>query len=314
LSGIEQELVSVAEAAFAHESQFDRFGPSNFWMRFLVFLNDLSLYLLRRSLPGARRAQNAIGPLVRLYDELKIERPDVIAFVKESALELADIPESLPEMPWASEISPAEAEAIPNMLEVDAMRYYVWLGRTLDPVGAVVEVGSWMGGSTACLASGLRQNPRLGERKLHVFDSFIWRDWMAQFATDPRLPMQYHDGDDFLETFLINCASFRDLLEITRCELNSEGERSPLTSPQWDRGPIGALVVDHSDYYGANAEAWTVFAPFFVPSRTIIVFNQYGNLRAEDLRRFCRDHRHELAPLHHLACSGRAFLFNGQAS
>jgi hypothetical protein len=314
LSEIEQNLARVAEAAFAHESQFDRFGPSNFWMRFLVFLNDISLYLLRRSLPGARRAQNAIEPLVRLYDEFTIERPDIIAFIKESALELADAPESLPGMPWKSESPPAEVEKIPNMLEIDAMRYYVWLGRTLNPAGAVIEIGPWMGGSTACLAAGLRKNFRLGGRKLHVFDSFIWRDWMAQFASDPLLPTRYHDGDDFFEAFLINCAPFHDLLEITRCELISDGEQSLLTPPQWDHGPIGALVVDHSDHYGANAAVWTVFAPFFIPNRTIIVFNQYGNLRAEDLRRFCRDHRGELAPLHHLACSGRAFLFTGQSS
>jgi hypothetical protein len=314
MSEIERNLASVAEAAFARESQFDRFGPSNFWMRFLVFLNDLSLYLLRRSLPGARRAQNAIGPLLRLYNELAIKRPDIIAFIIESELELADIPESLPEMPWTSERPPAEVEKIPNMLEDDAMRYYVWLGRTLDPVGAAIEIGSWMGGSTACLASGLRQNFRLKERKLHVFDSFIWRDWMAQFATDPTLPTRYHHGDDFFEAFRTNCAPFYDLLEVTRCELISNGESSLFRPLRWDCGPIGALVVDHSDQYGANVAVWTVFAPFFVPNRTIIVYNQYGNLRAEDLRRFCRDYRSQLAPLHHLACSGRSFLFTGHSS
>jgi hypothetical protein len=311
MSEVEKKLVNVAEVAFEHESRFDRFGPSNFWMRFLVFLNDLSLYLLRRSLPGARRAQNAIPPLLRLHGELAIARPDIVTFIMESALELADIPDSLPEMPWASESPPVEVEEIPNMLEIDAMRYYVWLGRTLDPAGAVIEIGSWMGGSTACLAGGLRQNLRLGERKLHVFDSFIWRNWMAQFATDPLLTARYRDGDNFIDAFLDNCAPFYGLLEVTQCEL---GEGSVLAPPRWDRGPIGAFVVDHSDRYEANAAAWTIFAPFFVPGRTIVVFNQYGNLRAEQLRRFCRDHRNELAPLHHLACSGRAFQFTGQSS
>jgi hypothetical protein len=314
MNEIEQKLANVAEAAFAHESLFDRFGPSNFWMRFLVFLNDLSLYLLRRSIPGARRAQNAIPSLLRLHGELAIKRPDIVSFIMESALELADISDSLPAMPWTSERPPVEIEGIPNMLEIDAMRYYVWLGRTLDPAGAIIEIGSWMGGSTACLASGLRQNSRLGERKLHVFDSFIWRNWMAQFTTDPLLPARYRDGDNFIEAFFDNCAPFHDLIEVTQCELPSRGERSGLAPPRWDRGPIGAFIVDHSDQYEANATAWTVFAPFFVPGRTIVVFNQYGNLRAEELRRFCRDHRNELAPLHHLACSARTFQFTGQTS
>ena len=312
MSGIEQKLASVAEAAFAHECQFDRFGPSNFWMRFLVFLNDLTLYLLRRSLPGARRAQNAIGPLLRLHREQSIRRPDILSFIKESALELSDIPDSLPAMPWARQNLPLEVKEIPNMLEIDAMRYYMWLGRTLGPVGAVIEIGAWMGGSTACLASGLRQNLRTRERKLHVFDSFVWRSWMAQFAVDPLLHARYRDGDNFIDAFLNNCAPFQDFLEVTQCELSSHAEGS--APPQWNRGPIGALVVDHSDRYEANATVWTLFARFFLPDKTIIVFNQYGNLRAEELRRFCRDHRNELAPLHHLACSGRAFLFTGHRS
>jgi hypothetical protein len=311
MSAIERQLAEVAEAAFDHDSRFDRFGPSNFWMRFLVFLNDLSLYLLRQSLPGARRAREAIPPLLRLVDELGIARPDIIAFITESALELADIPNSLPAMPWADESLPPELEQIPNMLEIDAMRYYVWLGRTLDSAGAVIELGAWMGGSTACLANGLRQNSRYRNCKLHVFDSFIWGNWMAQFATDPALPARYRAGDNFMDAFLRYCTAYLDVLEVTQCELTFDSDGSGLAPARWDRGPIGAFVVDHSDRYAANVKAWTVFAPSFVPGRTIVVFNQYGNLRAEELRRFCRDHRNELTPLHHLACSGRSFRFTG---
>jgi hypothetical protein len=314
MSEIEQKLESVAEAAFEHECQFERFGPSNFWMRFLVFLNDLSLYFLRRSLPGARRAQSAIGPLLRLHREQSINRPDILSFIKQSALELSAIPDSLPAMPWAKEILPPEANEIPNMLEIDAMRYYVWLGRTLGPGGAVVEIGSWMGGSTACLISGLRLNLRISEPKLHVFDSFIWRNWMCQFATAQVLRARYQEGDSFTDSFFENCAPFQELLEVTRCELWSKSADSGLPPPRWDRGPISAIVIDHSDRYEANASVWALFAQFFIPDKTIVVFNQYGNLRAEELRRFCRDHRRELMPLHHLACSGRAFLFTGRLS
>ena len=312
MSDLERQLAEIANAAFDHDSRFERFGPSNFWMRFLVFLNELSLYLLRRSLPAGRRAREMIGPLLRLHDELAIARPDILAFIGESAIELADISDRcLPAMPWSGEDLPAEAQHIPNMLEPDAMRYYAWLGRTLDPAGDVVELGSWMGGSTACLASGLRRNPRYRDRKLHVFDGFIWRKWMAQYATDPALPARYRDGDSFMGAFLDYCAGFRDLLAVTQGALPPDDGNGGATPIRWAGGPIGAFVVDHSDRYEANVRAWAVFAPSFVPGRTVVVFNQYGNLRAEELRRFCRDHRNELSPLHHLACSGRAFQFTG---
>jgi hypothetical protein len=313
MSEIERDLANVAEAAFEHDSRFDRFGQSNFWMRFLVFLNDLSLYLLRRSLVGGSRALSAIPPLLRLHDELAIGRPDIVAFIMENALELDEIPDALPAMPWVNETPPVEVEGISTMIELDAMRYYSWLGRTLDVTGAIVELGPWMGGSTTCLASGLRTNSRLGKHKLHVFDSFIWRNWMAQFATDPALLARYRAGDNFIEAFHQNCAAFHDLIEVTQCELSSSGAGAGLLPLRWSRGPVGALIVDHSDRYEANSTAWSVFAPSFVPGKTIVVFNQYGNLRAEELRRFCRDHRNDLAPLHHLVCSGRAFRFTGQS-
>jgi hypothetical protein len=311
MSDIEQQVADLVEAAFEHDSRFERFGPSNFWMRLFVFLNDFSLYLLRRSLTGARRAKEAIPRLLHLHEELAIARPNIVAFLTESALELADVPDSLPTMPWSDENLPTELGQIPNMLEIDAMRYYVWLGRTLDSAGAVVELGSWMGGSTACLASGLQQNLRYRDRKLHVFDSFIWRNWMAQFCTDPTLPARYHEGDSFLDAFSYYCADFLGHLEVTQCEVSLDNDRNTLAVARWNGGPISAFVIDHSDRYEENDKAWTEFAPSFVPGTTIIVFNQYGNLRAEDLRKFCRDHRNELAPLHHLACSGRAFRFVG---
>jgi len=132
MSELSDRLAAIADAAFNHDSGFERFGPSNFWMRFLVFLNDLSLYLLRRSIPGGRRAREAITILLRLYRELAIARPDVLAFLEESAIELADIDTLCPQpMPWSDESVPAQAMHIPNMLEPEAMRYYTWLGRTL---------------------------------------------------------------------------------------------------------------------------------------------------------------------------------------
>lgn len=308
------ELAAIADAAFDHDSRFERFGPSNFWMRFLVFLNDLSLYLLRRSTIGGIRAKAAIPSLLRLYRELDIARPDILVFIEESANEVEDVAtRELSPMLWSEEDVPPEATQIPNMLESDATRYYQWLGRTLQPAGEVVELGCWMGGSTACLASGLRQNPHYRTRKLHVFDRFIWRGWMSQYSSDAAFGAMFRDGDCFLRAFRKYCEPFQDMLEVTQAVLPGDGADGRLPSVQWHDGPIGAFIVDHSDRYDPNVRAWDVFAPHFVPGKTIIVFNQYGNLRAEELRRFCRDRGHQLMPLHQLACAGRAFRFTSHA-
>jgi hypothetical protein len=312
MNAAEQILAGVTSDAFDHDSRFARFGPSNFWMRFLVFLNDFTLFLLRRSLPAGRRARAAILPLLRLYEEHGIARPDIQSFIKESALELAELPTfPIRKMQWAGERIPAEVERIPTMLEVDALRFYTWIGRTLDLGGTAVELGSWMGASTASIALGLRRNKSFRGRKLHVFDTFIWQDWMSQYSTDPALSARYSNGDCFIDEFLLNCKDVAEILCITRCRpetLENEGFGG---LNKWDGGPIGVIVIDHSDQYQANVQAWSMFAPSFVANKTVVIFNQYGNLRAEELRRFCRDRRRELKPLYQLDCSGRAFQFVG---
>ena len=45
------------------------------------------------------------------------------------------------------------------MLCKETLGYYRWLTRTFEGPGDIVELGPWMGSSTACLAEGLSQKP-----------------------------------------------------------------------------------------------------------------------------------------------------------
>jgi hypothetical protein len=84
------------------------------------------------------------------------------------------------------------------MLTPEERHYLYWLGAEVwSGRGCVVEIGSWLGGSTACLAAGIRASGHPAAGRLRVFDSFVWREFMAARAPLPLAP-----GDSFQPDFL----------------------------------------------------------------------------------------------------------------
>ncbi len=99
---------------------------------------------------------------------------------------------------------------IPTMITAEEQKYLYWLGAHYwQDVGHIFEIGPWLGGSTACLASGMRQRAGHPGNKLHVFDNFIWREFMAGRAALPD-----SNGDCFQPYFERNLAAFTDLTAI----------------------------------------------------------------------------------------------------
>ena len=76
------------------------------------------------------------------------------------------------------------------MVTREECRYLHWLTSShWRGEGHVVEMGPWLGGSTISLAMGMIDNPRRDGWKLHVYDNFVWREFMATatVAVDTRL-------------------------------------------------------------------------------------------------------------------------------
>lgn len=87
---------------------------------------------------------------------------------------------------------------VPTMLSPEERRYLYWLGNEVwSGRGCVVEIGSWLGGSTVCLAAGMRASGHPAAGRLRVFDNFIWREFMTARAPLPLAP-----GDSFQADFL----------------------------------------------------------------------------------------------------------------
>jgi hypothetical protein len=253
--------------------------------------------------------------LRRILNELeKSELCDlkIRSFFEETVryLEAASVRETLQRPGGEGEELSEALRRIPTMLCKDTLRYYKWLARTFEGPGDIVELGSWMGSSTACLAEGLSQNQGRERRTIHVYDSFIWRDWMKTYTEDPELrAASIREGESFLEYFWGYAEPYRDLINVHQSVLKTGTEQLPLPALEWGERQIGILVMDFAHDRASNEAMWRVFRPGFRSGSTIVVFNQFGNIPAGEVREFCREKARQLVPLHKPHGSAKAFRF-----
>lgn len=109
-------------------------------------------------------------------------------------------------------------ESVPSMISIEEQRYLYWLGESVwTGRGDVVEIGSWLGGSTLCLASGMRASGYDGAKRMKVFDNFIWREFMSE-----RAPLPLKPGASFQSFFLSNVSEYDDIVDAYRRALPDE--------------------------------------------------------------------------------------------
>jgi hypothetical protein len=199
---------------------------------------------------------------------------------------------------------------IPTMLAPETRRYYKWVAKTCEYAGDVVDLGSWMGSSTACLAEGLSENPRRKDRRVHAYDSFIWRDWMRTYTDDSQLlAANIREGECFLDYFHEYTAPFRHLINVHQSLLKTGTEQAAVPTLEWRGGPVAILVMDFAHDRASNEAMWRVFSPSFQSGSTIVVFNQHGNIPAGEVRAFCLEKASELVPLHKPCSAAKAFKY-----
>jgi Methyltransferase domain len=293
-------------------SFFDKYAADAMGMRALLMIGAVQDYF-REERPNDR---------VRLLDELRrvaneLEGSELYgrkirSFFEESIryLETESAAQTLQKPGGESEELSDLVRRIPTMLYKETRGYYKWLARTFDGPGDIVELGSWMGSSTASLAEGLSQNATKERKTIHVYDSFIWRDWMKTYTEDLELlAANIRDGDSFLDYFRNYTEAYRDMLEVHQSALKTGPEQYSLPALEWMGGRIGILVMDFAHDRASNEAMWRVFSPSFQSESTIVVFNQFGNVPAGEVRRFCREKSLELVPLHKPCGSAKAFRY-----
>jgi hypothetical protein len=294
------------------KSYFDPYAPDASWMRVLFAIGAIQSYLCEEKASEVVSLVKDLGSVLLELDESQLYDARIRSFLAESIryLETDTAADTLDRVAGENEELSGSVQRIPTMVSKETLRYYKWLARTLEHPGDIVDLGSWMGSSAACLAEGLSQNLCRKDTRIHAYDSFIWRDWMRTYTEDPGLlAANIREGDSFLDYFCRYTAPFRHLIDVHQSVLKTPTEQAALPTLEWSTGPIAILVMDFAHDHASNETMWRVFSPSFQSGSTIVVFNQYGNIPAREVREFCRDKAGELVPLHKPRSAAKAFRY-----
>ena len=176
--------------------------------------------------------------------------------------------------------------AVPTMLAHEEKQYLFWLGRSgWDGEGAVVEIGPWLGGSTVCLAMGMRGSGHDAHAALHTVDNFLWRDFMSA-----RAPLPLRNGESFEPFFLKNTAAFADIIVAharalpddsvardaeTDAKRFTEEHSVPLFDGIPGNAPISVLFIDGAKSWRGMRHLLRVLSDQLRPGKSLLVCQDF---------------------------------------
>ena len=167
---------------------------------------------------------------------------------------------SSPLTPWQLLSLPAELTRMRAMLSYEEKQYLTWLAaERFEGWGAIVDLGPWLGGSSAMLAEGLK---RQGKRNTIVsFDLFRWDYGMEAVA-----PGNLKEGDDFRHLFVREVGDYISWIE---------PRKQDLMHSSWNDGPIEILFVDAAKTWELTNAILRGFGPHLVPGRSRVVLQDF---------------------------------------
>lgn len=130
-----------------------------------------------------------------------------------------------------------ERPRIPGMTSMMVRAYLKWHAQeVLTGAGTVVDLGSWLGSTTAALAMGLSANrrPAAARTVIHAYDEFVWDPRFGHYSPPLRLG-PYEAGDSFRAEFELVVRRWSDRIAV------HEGD---LLQGEGTGEPIELLVVD----------------------------------------------------------------------
>lgn len=164
--------------------------------------------------------------------------------------------------PWRH-VTPQDlgpANAIPSMLNWQEAQLYFWIAQHMvGTEGHIVDLGAFVGGSTAYLAQGNRQ--RGGQAKVFAFDQFRASEKVKARQLYPK-GVHVFAGKDILPLA-------RDFLRPWSGQICHRKGR--IEDMPWCEGPISILVLDACKTADTMDEMAEIFFPHLMPGRSVIV-------------------------------------------
>jgi len=169
--------------------------------------------------------------------------------------------------PWLDPSAQAGSYAL-GLLGLEERKLLYQLARyTYTGEGAVVDLGSFCGASTCCLAAGLRDNPRAAGRHVDAYDSFIASEqYLVDFIRE-QFGEELEMGQPFASIFQRVTAEFADLIEVHAGDLLEES---------WPSGkPIEILFVDVAKTLALCGKVLTGFFSHLTPEQSIVIHQDF---------------------------------------
>ena len=166
---------------------------------------------------------------------------------------------------WERRVLPPAARA-PSMLTEAELNYLYWL--TADAYrgrGRVVELGCYLGGSTAALVEGMTLNPR-ARTPLLTYDAFVMDEWSNRF-----LPTPYRPGESFRPLFEIHLRDRLHRIDVREGWIPTEMTPDVERALYPEQEPIEILFIDAAKRPDVHHAILRCFGRHLVPGHAIVV-------------------------------------------
>lgn len=134
---------------------------------------------------------------------------------------------------------------LPGMLALEERQFLYWLG-VHNQGGPIVDLGTFLGLSAACMAQGMN----VGGARGHItsYDLFVYGPWCASYD----LGDGWKDGDDLVPHVRESLAALADRITLVKGDIAGK---------TWDGGPIETLFVDFTQNWKHHNHVCREFLP-----------------------------------------------------
>jgi len=162
-----------------------------------------------------------------------------------------------------------ELAQLPGTTSLTERQYLLDFARQhFTGLGAVVDLGCWLGSATIPLAAGLQGNPRAGSGAVYAYDRFRWESAMDAVVQGTPLEGRYQAGASFLAEYEARVAPWRPRVR-TRV--------ADLARATWKGDPIELLRIDAMNSWALAGAISRTFFPALVPGMSLVLYQSYGH-------------------------------------
>lgn len=188
-------------------------------------------------------------------------------------------------------------KSIPGWLSPSEQYFLNWyMEAQYQGHGAAVELGSFLGRSSAAMLDGLSRNPHEAaqNRVLHVYDNFVWEPLYNNRIPGYTLPA-LDDYASFEPAYLENMAPWKDRVQT---------HAQDIANPTWSGEPIEYLFIDVMKSWEAAAGVIKTFFPSLLEA-AVVVHEDYKHYNTPWIQLTMYRLREHLRPIYslHDACT-----------